>query len=56
MEKFHELHDIKRLRMDDVLQDLSENHFYLDTNYIYSLIFYSKENNEYYNNLLCNVK
>ena len=56
VEKFYELYDLKRLRMEDVLQELSENYFFLDANYIYSLIFYSKENNEYYNNLLCNIK
>lgn len=52
VEKFYELYDIKRLRMDDVLNELSENHFFLDTNYIYSLIFYTKENLDYYNELL----
>lgn len=56
VEKFYELYDLKRLRMDDVLEELSENYFFLDANYIYSLIFYSKENNEYYNKLLCNIK
>jgi len=50
--KFHELYDLKRMRMDDVLKIMSEEHFYLDTNYIYARIFYDKENNAYYNNLL----
>lgn len=50
--KFHELHDIKRLRIDDALSILSEKHFYLDTNYIYARIFYNKENNDYYNSLV----
>jgi len=50
--KFHELYDIKRMRMDDVLIFLSEKLFYLDTNYIYARIFYHKENNEFYNTLV----
>ena len=49
---FYELYDVKRKRMDDVLKELSENHFYLDTDYIYSIIFYCKENHDYYNELL----
>lgn len=49
--KFHELHDVKRIRMDDVPKELSEKYFYLDETYIYSGIFYHKENNEYYNSL-----
>ena len=51
VKKFHELHDVKRIRMDDVLKELSEKHFYIEPNYIYSRIFYNKENNEYYNQL-----
>ncbi|MCT4586667.1 MAG: hypothetical protein N4A71_02480 [Carboxylicivirga sp.] len=51
VEKFHELFDIKRMRMDDVLEELSEKHFFLDTKYIYSQIFYNKENYKYYNEL-----
>jgi hypothetical protein len=50
--KFHELYDVKRMRMDDVLRIMSEQHFYLDTTYIYARIFYCKENYEYYNSLL----
>ena len=50
--KFHELYDLKRMRMDDVLKIMSEQHFYLDTTYIYARIFYDKENNEQYNSLL----
>ena len=51
VDKFHELHDKKRIRMDDVLKKLSEDYFYLDETYIYARIFYHKENNEYYNSL-----
>jgi hypothetical protein len=50
--KFHELYNIKRMRMDDVLQQLSENYFYLDKNYIYARIFYNKENNAFYDTLI----
>ena len=49
---FYELYDVKRKRMDDVLKELSEEHFFLDTDYIYSRIFYCEENKEYYNQLL----
>ena len=51
VEKFHELYDVKRKRIDDVLDDLSENHFFLDPKYIYSRIFYHKETNDYYQKL-----
>lgn len=51
VEKFHDLYDVKRRRIDDVLKELSEKYFYLDPNYIYARIFYNKENNEYYNQL-----
>ncbi len=56
VEKFYELHDVKRRRMDDVLTELSEKHFFLDKNYIYTRLFYCKENNEYYSQLLSNKK
>lgn len=52
IDKFHELYNVKRFRMDDVLKQLSEEHFFLAPDYIYNRIFYDKENNEYYNNLL----
>ncbi|KAA6347173.1 hypothetical protein EZS27_005342 [termite gut metagenome] len=48
IEMFHEFHDVKRMRLDDALDLLSKDYFYLDTNYIYSLIFYDKENHAYY--------
>lgn len=54
VQKFFELYDVKRKRMDDVLKELSEEHFYLDAQYIYSRIFYCEENNAYYNELLKN--
>lgn len=52
VQKFFELYDVKRKRMDDVLKELSEEHFYLDAQYIYARIFYCDENNAYYNELL----
>jgi hypothetical protein len=52
VQKFHELYDVKRKRMDDVLKELSENVFFLNEDYIYSRIFYCQENNAYYNELL----
>jgi hypothetical protein len=56
VQKFYELYDVKRRRMDDVLTDLSQNYFFLDPNYIYSRIFYDRENNQYYNELLAKKK
>ena len=52
VDKFHDLYNVKRRRIDDVLKELSENHFYLDKNYIYARIFYNKKNSEYYNSLV----
>ena len=52
VQKFHELYDIKRMRIDDVLKELEEEWFFLDSNYIYSRIFYDEENNAYYQQLL----
>ncbi len=52
VELFHEMYNVKRLRLEDVLQKLSDDHFYLNTDYIYAQIFYNKENAEYYQKLL----
>lgn len=52
--KFYELYDIKRMRMDDVLIELEEKHFFLDRNYIYSIIFYNKRCNDLYSDMLQN--
>lgn len=54
--KFYELYDVKRNRIDDVLKELEEEHFFLEQDYIYSLIFYDKSNYEYYNQLLSKSK
>lgn len=56
VEKFHELYDIRRMRMDDVLEKLSNELFYLDANYIYARIFYDKQNSSYYDSLLRRAK
>lgn len=52
VEKFYELYDVKRNRIDDVLHILEYDYFFLDKDYIYALIFYNKSNYEYYNQLL----
>ncbi|MGQ1889120.1 hypothetical protein ACT29H_01630 [Thermophagus sp. OGC60D27] len=54
--KFYELYGVKRNRIDDVLKELEEEYFFLDQDYIYSLIFYDKINYEYYNQLLSKSK
>ena len=54
VKKFHELYNVKRLRMDDVLKELSEKHFFLHEATIYAIIFYDKKYNEYYNKLIEN--
>lgn len=56
VQKFHELYDVKRMRMDDVLDELSNNYFFLTTEYIYGRIFYDKANSAYYEELLKNDK
>lgn len=50
--KFHKLYDVERKRMDDVLKEMSEEHFFLDPKYLYTIIFYNKKNNDYYSELL----
>lgn len=52
VEKFHELHDVKRIRMDDVLEMLGEQVFFLDPQYVYKLIFYNEQNRNYYYRLV----
>lgn len=51
VEMFYQLYDIKRMRLDDVLRDLSEKMFFLDQDYIYKRIFYISSNQEYYDSL-----
>jgi hypothetical protein len=50
--KFYELYDVKRMRIDDVLLELEEKHFFLDKDYIYSIIFYNPKWFDYYNCLI----
>lgn len=52
VEKFHQLHDVQRLRMDDVLKLLGEQVFFLDPQYVYKLIFYNDTNKKYYYQLV----
>lgn len=56
VKKFYELYDVKRMRMDDVLLELSVDWFFLTTDYIYGRIFYDKKNSTYYEELLVNNK
>ena len=51
VETFHQLYDIKRIRLDDVLSQMSLKMFFLDANYIYKRIFYVNENMDYYEKL-----
>jgi hypothetical protein len=48
VETFYQLYDVKRIRLDDVLQRMSVKMFFLDPDYIYKRIFYTSCNNEYY--------
>ncbi|WP_321321426.1 hypothetical protein [Labilibaculum sp.] len=52
VETFYKLYDVQRLRMDDVLRTLSEDYFFLSVDYIYNIIFYTKENKDYYDQLV----
>lgn len=48
--EFHRLYDVERLRIEDVLDKLSDI-FFLDPTYIYNRIFYNVENKELYYSL-----
>lgn len=56
VEKFYELYDKKRMRMDDVLDKLENEFFFLDSTYIYSRIFYNRDNSKYYDTLLAKAQ
>ena len=56
IQKFHNLYNVKRMRIDDVLEELSNNHFFLTTEYIYSRIFYNKKNSKYLEELQAEIK
>lgn len=51
VELFHQLYDVQRIRLDDVLQKLSSEVFFLSSDYIYKRIFYHKDNLLYYDQL-----
>lgn len=51
VETFYQLYDVRRIRLDDVLRQLSEKVFFLSTYYIYKRIFYNSENLAYYDAL-----
>lgn len=51
VETFYRLYDVKRIRLEDVLSRMSEDLFFLDTDYIYKRIFYIAENLAYYERL-----
>lgn len=55
VERFNELYNLKRKRLDDVLKELSDE-FYLSEDRIYSLVFYNKESREYYHEISENQK
>ena len=52
VELFHQLYNVKRIRMDDVLHQLSSEVFFLSSDYIYKRIFYHKDNLQYYDSLV----
>jgi hypothetical protein len=51
VEMFHQLYNVQRIRLDDVLEQLSTQVFFLSSDYIYKRIFYHKENLQYYDSL-----
>ena len=51
VEMFHQLYNVQRIRLDDVLEQLSTQVFFLSADYIYKRIFYHKENLQYYDSL-----
>lgn len=52
VELFHQLYNVQRIRLDDVLHQLSSEVFFLSADYIYKRIFYHKENLQYYDSLV----
>lgn len=51
VEMFYQLYDVQRIRLDDVLEKLSTEVFFLSSDYIYKRIFYHKDNLLYYDSL-----
>ena len=56
VEEFYKLYEVKRLRMDDVLNKLSEELFFLNPAYIYKRIFSVQENRAYLDMLIRDQK
>lgn len=52
VELFHQLYNVQRIRLDDVLHKLSSEVFFLSADYIYKRIFYHKDNLQYYDSLV----
>lgn len=50
VKEFYRLYDVERLRLEDVLDKLSDI-FFLDPTYLYNRIFYNAENKELYYSL-----
>ena len=55
VEVFHQLSDIERMKIDDAYTLMEQEIFFIDSSYIHKLIFYNKENKEYYQKLLSNA-
>lgn len=54
VEEFYNLYEVKRLRLDDVLNRLSVEMFFLSPNYIYKRVFSVESNRIYYEQLIRN--
>ena len=52
VEAFYTLYDVKRSRIDDVLQILADDLFFMHPDTVYAVIFYNKDNKDYYNRLV----
>ena len=50
VDKFHELYNVRRVRIEDALQKTAEE-FYLSKDYVYKRIFYHNTNRQYYDSL-----
>lgn len=51
---FNEQYNVKRKRLDDALKDTATN-FFLRERYVYKLIFYNKDNFDFYSQIADNV-
>ncbi len=55
VEVFHQLSDIERMKMDDAYILMEKEIFFIDAGYIHKIIFYNKDNQDYYQKLLSSV-